>query len=85
MQGESEKGMNVEGMKRFEEMCRTYLNGNDRTKRIILSFLNDEEKKTFLEGCGLYHLFTDENYYKIVRQSIGKQLYNDFHKEQEAG
>ncbi len=85
MQGESEKDMSIEGMKRFEEMCRTYLNGNDRTRRIILSFLSEEEKQTFLEGCGLYHLFTDENYYKIVRQSIGAQLYNDFHKAQAAG
>lgn len=74
--------MDFEGMKRFEEMCRTYLNGNDRTKRIILSFLNEKEKRTFLEGCGLYHLFTDERLYKEVRLSIGKQLYDDFHKKQ---
>lgn len=74
--------MNFDGMKRFEEMCRTYLNGNDRTRRIILSFLDEKEKQTFLEGCGLYHLFTDERFYKEARLNIGKQLYDDFHGKQ---
>lgn len=77
--------MNVEGMKRFEEMCRTYLNGNDRTKRIILSFLNEEEKLTFLQGCGLYHMFTDQRYYDIIKKEVGRQIYDDFHKEQATG
>ena len=82
MQGESEKDMNIAGMKMFEEMCQRYLNGNDRDKEVILSFLNDEEKRIFLEGVGLYHLFTDADYFKIACQSLGRQLYDDFHKEQ---
>lgn len=33
-------------------------------------------------GCGLHHLFTDEKYYKLVHQSVGERIYNNFHKEQ---
>lgn len=72
--------MNVEGMKRFEEMAEIYLHGTKQEQEIILSFLSDEEKKTFLEGCGLYHLFTDEEFYKQARDAIGRQIWEDAHK-----
>ena len=73
--------MNVDGMERFEEMCRTYLNGSEEVKNIILSFLSEDERKMFLEGCGFYHLFTDESFYKSACENVGKQVYSYFDKQ----
>lgn len=68
---------NAEGMARFEEMCKMYLSGTEEVQQIILSFLSKEEKKTFLEGVGLYHLFTDEGFYKKACRTVGEQVYNE--------
>lgn len=77
--------MNVEGMERFEEMARRYLNGTKEEQKIILSFLSEDEQKTFFEGVGFYHLFTDEYFYKNVRSALATQFYNENHREQAAG
>ena len=63
---------------RFEIMCEMYIRGSEEVKAIILSFLSDEEKETFLKGCGLYHLFTDAAFYRAAQTALGEQLYNEF-------
>ena len=60
---------------RFEIVCELYINGNDEQRRIILNALNEEERKTFLQGAGLYRLLTDERYYNAVRNAVGEQVY----------
>lgn len=65
---------------RFEIICERYINGNDKDREIILSFMNDEEKQQFLIGCGLYHMFTDQRYYEVIKNAVGKRLYEDLHK-----
>lgn len=65
-------------MGRFEIMCERYINGSEREREVILSFLSDEERQTFLTGCGLYHLFTDPAFYRAVQESMGEALYKEF-------
>ena len=68
-------------MERFEKMCEMYIHGSDEVRATILSFLSDEEKETFLKGCGLYHLFTEPALYRAVQTTLGEQLYNEFNAE----
>ena len=47
-------------MGRFEILAERYMNGSEKEREIILSFFQDpQERKTLLEGFGLYHLFRD--------------------------
>lgn len=64
---------------RFEIIAEKFIYGTKEQREIILSFLNEKEKKTFLKGIGLYRLFTDVNYYKTVCNAIGKQIYEELH------
>lgn len=66
---------------RFEIMCEMYIKVSDEVKELILSFLSDEEKETFLKGCGLYHLFTDPTFYRATQAALAEQLYNEFNAE----
>lgn len=73
--------MNVEAMKRFEQMCEIYINGSEEVRQTILSFMSEEEKQAFLQGCGLYRMFTDEGYYKAVQYAMAETIYDEFRKE----
>lgn len=42
---------------RFEIIAERYIFGNERDRKIILRFFDDEEKEIFLRSVGLYHLF----------------------------
>ena len=63
---------------RFEIIAERYIYGSETETKIILSFLNDKEKETFLNAVGLYHLFTDQYFYDTIRDIIGKKIYEDF-------
>lgn len=63
---------------RFEIIAERYIYGSETERKIILSFLNDKEKETFLNAVGLYHLFTDQYFYDTIRDIIGKKIYEDF-------
>lgn len=65
---------------RFEIIAERYIYGNENVRKIILSFLSDSEKETFLNAAGLYHLFTDQYFYNTIRDIIGKKIYEDLHK-----
>ena len=67
-------------MGRFEVMCETYINGNQKQKETILYMLEEGERQTFLTGCGLYHMFTDQRFYDSVQKSVGEQIYNECHE-----
>lgn len=60
---------------RFEIICERYIYGTDQERKIILSFLDDTEKEIFLEGCGLYHMFIDNQFYKAVQESLSDELF----------
>ena len=64
-------------MERFEEMCRMYLRGSDEVKETILSFLDDEDKKTFLQGVSFYKLFTQPDFYEVVCDTVAEMIYRE--------
>lgn len=66
---------------RFEIICEAYIKGSEETRALILSFLSDDEKQTFLQGCGLYHLFTDTTFYKAAQDALAETIYNEFNAE----
>ena len=67
-------------MGRFEIMCERYIAGNDMIRQTILSDLSSEDQHTFLVGVGLYRLFTDQAYYKAVRDALGEQIWKELHQ-----
>lgn len=67
-------------MGRFEIMCEKYIEGNERIRNTILSALSPEDQQTFLTGVGLYRLFTDQAYYRAVRDALGEQIWKEMHK-----
>jgi hypothetical protein len=64
-------------MGRFEIMCEKYIDGNERIRNTILSALSPEDQQTFLIGVGLYRLFTDQAYYRAVRDALGEQIWKE--------
>lgn len=67
--------MNFDGMKRFEEICKKYIYGSDETRETILSFFNENDKETFLQGVSFYKLFTQADYYKAVSDTVAEKIY----------
>lgn len=67
-------------MGRFEIMCEKYIDGSERIRNAILSALSPEDQQTFLIGVGLYRLFTDQAYYRAVRDALGEQIWKEMHK-----
>ena len=65
---------------RFEIICEKYISGTEGQKAAILSCFSPEEKRTFLEGVGLYRLFTDQAYYNAVRDAVGERIYKELHE-----
>ena len=72
---DSLRGQNPMG--RFEIMCEKYIDGNERIRNTILSALSPEDQQTFLIGVGLYRLFTDQAYYRAVRDALGEQIWKE--------
>ena len=69
-------------MGRFEILAEKYMTGSKKEREIILSFFTDpQERRTLLEGFGLYHLFRDQRLYDSVKQALSEQLWQDFHPE----
>lgn len=64
---------------RFEIIAEKFIYGTNEQREIILNFFDEEEKKTFIEGVGLYRLLTDSGFYKAVCNTIGKQIYEEVH------
>ena len=54
--------------------------GTEAERQIILSFLSESEKETFLNAVGLYHLFTDQYFYNTIRSVVGKKIYEELRK-----
>ena len=68
------------GYERFEEIARLYLNANEEQRKAALSLIPEAERKTFLEGVGLYHLITDEVFFRATREAMGKTIYKELRK-----
>lgn len=66
-------------MGRFEIMCETYLSGTEEIRDIIMENIPTSDREAFLTGCGLYHLFTDETFFRAVCEAMAEQFWNDTH------
>ena len=65
---------------RFEIIAERYIYVTEVERKIILSFLSESEKETFLNAVGLYHLFTDQYFYNTIRSVVGKKIYEELRK-----
>ena len=54
---------------RFEIIAERYIFGNERDRKIILSFFDDKEKEIFLRSVGLYHLFLRPAFFRCGQKS----------------
>ena len=69
-------------MGRFELVCEAYSNANELQRSKMLALLSEEERRVFLEGCGLYRIFRDQRLYDAIKSAVGEQIYKDAHKEE---
>lgn len=67
-------------MGRFEIIAERYIFGTENERNIILSFLDEKERETFLCCTGLYRLFCDQYYYDSIKKAVGDKLYEDLYK-----
>lgn len=61
-------------MKRFETVAKAFINAPKETQDKVLEMMNDQEREIFLEGVGLYKVFTDELYYKKIETAVLKEI-----------
>ena len=64
---------------RFEIIAEAYIYGTEKQREIILSFLDEKEKKTFLEGVGLFKMFIQPDFYNAVCNAVGERIYIENH------
>ena len=70
----------MNGLERFENVARAYLEANDEQRKAALELIPEDERETFLKGVGLFHLLTDEAFYKEACKAVGTQLYKEFNR-----
>ena len=77
--------IDYKGLARFEAVAARFLQLNEEQQAQIVAMFPEAERKTFLEGVGMYHLFTDETFYKAIETTVGEQLYADLRAEVKYG
>lgn len=70
-------------MGRFELVCEAFIDGSQQQRETILSMLDEHDRETFLKGCGLYRMFTDQRFYNAVEKAVGEQIYHELHQQAE--
>ena len=65
--------------KQAYDIAQTYIQGSERERKIILSFFQGEEREIFLKGVGLIHLFSDQDFYNSVRDSLKDRLIKELY------
>lgn len=74
-----EREQSAEG--RFELVCEAYSNANELQRSRMIAMLSEDERQTFLKGCGLYRIFRDQRLYDAIKNAIGEKIYKDAHGE----
>ena len=75
--------MNIEAMTAAEKFAQTVLKlpieKQNEYFAMLPSFgLTAEEVQSLQKYVSLYHMFTDETFYKKVRETVGLMLWKDF-------
>lgn len=61
-------------MYRFESAAKAFINAPKEAQDKALEMFTEEERKVFLEGVGLYRMFTDELYYEKIKAAVLKEV-----------
>lgn len=61
-------------MKKFETVAKAFINAPKEAQDKALEMLNEQERKAFLEGVGLFRMFTDEVYYNKIKDMVAKEI-----------
>lgn len=67
----------MNGYERFETIAKAYLTATEEQRKAALEMMPEQERKAFLDGVGLYHLLTDEIFYKEVCSAMAKEVYEE--------
>lgn len=65
------------GYEMFEKIAEAYLNANEEQRKVALDLIPEGQRMSFLEGVGLYHLLTDEAFFKAACNATCETVCNE--------
>ena len=69
-----------EAYKKFEDMCKAYLDADDEHRKAALDLLNEQERKALLCGVAVYRLMTESDRYEAVKNAMATEIYNELRR-----
>lgn len=70
----------MEELKRFEEIAAAYLAASDEQRAAVLALIPEADRETFLAGVGLFHLLTDESFFRETCSVMAETVYKELRK-----
>ena len=70
----------TEGYALFEQVCEAFIASDQEHRQQALEILDENERKTFLQGVALYQLFTRPEYYRESIAAMAEEMYHEFTK-----
>ena len=74
----------MDNYRRFEEMCRAYIDAETEQKKAALALLNEQERRALLQGVAIYRLMTEPDRYEAVRNALAAEVYRELTAEETA-
>lgn len=65
------------GYEMFEKIAEAYLNADEEQRKAALDLIPEGQRMSFLEGVGLYHLLTDETFFKAACKATCETVCNE--------
>ncbi len=59
----------MSGKEMFENIYEVFMDGDDKTKKLILSFFTPDEQAMLQKCIGLYRMMNDAEYYKLIEKA----------------
>lgn len=76
--------MDYEAAKRMEDFAKEILSQTPSMQKNMWEALETVLMADEIHGLkcyvGLFHMFTDQRYFEVIKKSVGEQLYNELHK-----
>ena len=67
----------MDNYRRFEEMCRAYIDAGTEQKKAALALLNEQERRALLQGVAIYRLMTEPDRYEAAKNALGEEVYRE--------
>lgn len=67
----------MDNYRRFEEMCRAYIDAGTEQKKAALSLLNDQERRALLQSVAIYRIMTEPDRYEAVKNALSAEVYRE--------